>query len=109
MCLNTLSLVPFAGMTLNKCAVLWFETSTGCPLCKEIHPLCSLKIPTVIKIWLLVGFHLGTWSVQSKSLPLMPMRASGSILNYKRNPSDTFKGNYGKMIKKSKYILYHII
>ena len=26
------------------------------------------------------------------------------ILNYKRNPSVTFKGNYGKIIKKSKYI-----
>ena len=41
LCLNTLSLVSFAGMTLNTCAVLWFGTLTGCPL-------CSLKNPMVI-------------------------------------------------------------
>ena len=29
------------------------------------HPLCRLKNPTVISIWLLVGFHPATWSVQS--------------------------------------------
>ena len=31
------------------------------------------------------------------------------ILNYKRNPSVTFLGNYRKIIKKLKYILYHIL
>ena len=31
----------------------------------ESHPLCRLKKPTVISIWLLVGFHPATWSVQS--------------------------------------------
>ena len=30
-----------------------------------IHPLCRLKNPTVIKIWLLVGFRPATRSVQS--------------------------------------------
>ena len=64
-CLNTLSLVSFAGMTLNKCAVLWIGTLTGCPLCRESHPSCKLKNPTVIQIWLLIGFHPATRSVQT--------------------------------------------
>ena len=54
---NTLSLVSFAGMTLDKCIVLRIGMLTGCPLCRESQPLCRLKNPTVIKIWLLVGFH----------------------------------------------------
>ena len=33
--------------------------------CRESHPLCRLKNPTVISIWLLVGFHPATRSVQS--------------------------------------------
>ena len=64
-CPNTLSLVSFAGMTLDKCIVLRIRTLTGCPLCRESHPLCRLKNPTVISIWLLVGFHPATRSVQS--------------------------------------------
>ena len=65
-CPNTLSLVSFAGMTLDKCIVLRIGTLTGCPLCRESHPLCRLKNPTtVISIWLLVGFHPATRSVQS--------------------------------------------
>ena len=32
---NTLSLVQFAGMTLDKCIVLWIGMLTGCPLCSE--------------------------------------------------------------------------
>ena len=47
-CPNTLSLLSFAGMTLDKCAVLWIGTLTGCPLCRECHPWCRLKSPTVI-------------------------------------------------------------
>ena len=35
-------------MTLNKCAVLWIATLTGGPLCRESHPLCRLKKPTVV-------------------------------------------------------------
>ena len=62
---NTLSLVSFAGMTLDKCIVLRIGTLTGCPLCRESHPLCRLKNPTVNSIWILVGFHPATWSVQS--------------------------------------------
>ena len=64
-CPNTLSLVSFAGMTLDKCIVLRIGTLTGCPLCRESHPLCRLKNPMVISIWLLVGFHPATRSVQS--------------------------------------------
>ena len=57
-CPNTLSLVSFAGMTLDECIVLRVGTLTGCPLCR-------LKNPTVISIWLLVCFHPATRSVQS--------------------------------------------
>ena len=35
---NMFSLVSFAGMTLNKCAILQIGTLTGCPLCRESHP-----------------------------------------------------------------------
>ena len=52
-------------MTLDKCIFLPIGTLTGCPLCREGHPLCRLKNPTVISIWLLVGFHPATRSVQS--------------------------------------------
>ena len=61
---NTLSLVSFAGITLDKSIVLRIGTLTGCPQCRESHPLCRLKNPTVISIWLLVGFHPATRSVQ---------------------------------------------
>ena len=46
-CPNTLSLVLFAGMTLDKCIVLRIGMLTGCPICRESHPLCRLKNPTV--------------------------------------------------------------
>ena len=36
---NKLSLVSFAVMTLNKCAILQISTLTGCPLCKESPPV----------------------------------------------------------------------
>ena len=39
-CPNMLSLVSFAGMTLNKCAVLWIGTLTGGPVQGD---LCWLK------------------------------------------------------------------
>ena len=64
-CPNMLSLVSFAGMTLDKCIILRIRTLSGCPLCRESHPLCRLKNPMVISIWLLVGFHPATQSVQS--------------------------------------------
>ena len=62
--MNTLSLVSFAGMTLDKCMVLRIGTLNGCPLCRESHPLCRLKNPMLISIWLLVGFHPAARSVQ---------------------------------------------
>ena len=37
----------FAGITLDKCAVLWIRMLNGCLLCRESHPLCRLKNPTV--------------------------------------------------------------
>ena len=52
-------------MTLDKCIVFRIGTLTGCPLSRESHPLCRLKNPAVISIWLLVGFHPSTRSVQS--------------------------------------------
>ena len=36
---DTLSLETFAGMALNKCAVLRIGTITRCPLCKKSHTL----------------------------------------------------------------------
>ena len=77
---DTLSLVLFAGMTLDKCAVLRVGTLTGCPLCRESHPFCSLKNPTVIKIWLLVrpGFHPAA-RVYKVHLPILLVRESGSL------------------------------
>ena len=53
--------------------------STGCPLCRESHPLCRLKNPTVISIWLLVGFHPATRSVQCTPADNARNRAPGSI------------------------------
>ena len=41
-CQNMLSLVSFAGVTLNKCAVLWIGTLTGGPIQGE-SPLCWFK------------------------------------------------------------------
>ena len=81
---NTLSLVSFAGMTLDKCIVLRIWTLTGCPLCRESrigesHPLCRLKNPTVISIWLLVGFYPATGSVQCTPADNARKRAPGSI------------------------------
>ena len=38
-CPNMLSLVSFAGMTLNKCAVLWIGTLTGGPVLGESPPV----------------------------------------------------------------------
>ena len=76
---NTLSLVSFAGMTLDKCIVLRIGTLTGCPLCRESHPLCRLKNPTIILIWLLVGFHPATRSVQCTPAYNARKRAPGSI------------------------------
>ena len=67
------SRVSFAGMTLDKCIasdrdVNWMSTVQG------DHQLCRLKNPTVISIWLLVGFHPATWSVQSAPADNTPKR-----------------------------------
>ena len=78
-CPNMLSLVSFAGMTLDKCIILQIATLTGCPLCRESHPLCRLKNLTVISIlWLLVGFHPAI-RVHKVHLSIILERGSGSI------------------------------
>ena len=46
-CPNILFLVSFARMTRNKCAILRIGTLTW-DLCRESHPLCRLKNPTVV-------------------------------------------------------------
>ena len=38
-CANTLSLVSFAGMTQNKCAVFWIGTLMGGPVQRESPPV----------------------------------------------------------------------
>ena len=70
--------MSFAGMTLDKCIVLRIGTLTGYPLCRESHPLRRLKNPTVISIWLLVGFHPAP-GVYKVHLPIILERGSGSI------------------------------
>ena len=42
-CPNMLSLVSFAGMTVNKCAVLWIGTLTGGPVQGESTPVLLKK------------------------------------------------------------------
>ena len=76
-----LSLVSFAGMTLDKCIVLRIGRLSGCPLCRESHPLCKLKNPKVIKI----GFHPATRSVQCTPADNAQKRAPGSILKPSSN------------------------
>ena len=49
-CSNTLSLVPFAGMTLDKCIFRRIWTITGCPLSTERCPLCRLKNPAEARV-----------------------------------------------------------
>ena len=44
---NMLSLVLFAGMTLDKCAVLRIGTLTGVRLRRKSHSMCRLKNHTV--------------------------------------------------------------
>ena len=66
-------------MTLDKRIVLRIGTLTGCPLCRESHPLCRLKNPTVISIWLLEGFHPAIRSVQCTPADNARKRAPGSI------------------------------
>ena len=41
-------LASFAGMNVNKCTVLRIGTLNEGPLCRESHPLCRLKTPTLI-------------------------------------------------------------
>ena len=41
---NMLSLVSFAGMTLDKCMVLWIEALNGSPL-QGRSPLVQVKEP----------------------------------------------------------------
>ena len=47
-CPNTLSLVSFAGMTLDKCIVLRIGTLTGCPLSGDKNSTCPLVITSEI-------------------------------------------------------------
>ena len=42
-CPNMLSLVSFAGLTLNKCAVFWIGTLTWGPVQEESPPLLVKK------------------------------------------------------------------
>ena len=37
--------VTFAGMTLDKCMVLWIGVLTGCPLLQRRSPLVQVKEP----------------------------------------------------------------
>ena len=89
-------------MTLDKCIVLRIGTLTGCPLCRESHPLCRLKNPTVISIWLLVGFHPATRSVQCTPADNARKRAPGSIYRKKQKESLSLCGSHIPHCWKSK-------
>ena len=67
-----LSLVSFAGLTLDKCIVLQIGMLTGCLLCR-------LKNSTLIWIWLLLGFHPATQSAQCTPTNNARKGAPGSI------------------------------
>ena len=79
--------MSFAGMTLDKCIVLRIGTLTGCPLCRESRPLCRFKNPTLISIWLLVGFHPATRSVQSTPADNTRKRVWQYIEKERKKPS----------------------
>ena len=55
-CPKMLSLVSFAEMSLNKCAVLRIGTLTGDIQCRLSHPLCRFRNPTVFysSLWALI-------------------------------------------------------
>ena len=93
-CPNMLSLVSIAGMTLDKCIVLRIGTLTGCPLCRESHPMCRLKNPTV-KIWSLVGFHPATRSVQSTPADNTRKRVWQYIEKERKKEKTLFLGQLG--------------
>ena len=58
-----LSLVSFAGMTLDKCVVLRIGTLTGCPLCREreggvsLHTLVWAQHILFTSVVRLLDFH----------------------------------------------------
>ena len=83
-------------MTLDQCVILWIGTLTGCPLCRESHPLCRLKNPTVISIWLLVGFRSATRSVQCTPAGYARKRAPGSIKTKKEKERKKRFGPFGE-------------
>ena len=74
---NRLSLVSFAGMTLNKCdlssvipasAILRIWTLTGCPTVQGNSSLVQVKEPYGnLDMVILIGFHPATRSVQSNT------------------------------------------
>ena len=59
-----LSLVSFAGMTLNKCAILRIGTLTGGPLCRENHPWAVVKEPYMIYTCRLSFCKTGVYNVR---------------------------------------------
>ena len=76
-CPNMLSLVSFAGMKLNKCAVLWIGTLTGGPvhgesppvLVKESHIQTYSRISVFGRTYLGVVYRKDHIYLKKKSLP----------------------------------------
>ena len=78
-CPNMLSLVSFAGMTLNKCAVLWIGTLTGGPVQRESPPVLVKEshIQTYSRTSVCGRTHLGVVYrkdriYQKKKYPYLP-------------------------------------
>ena len=85
-CPNMLSLVSFAGMTLNKCAVLWIWTLTGGPVQGESPPV------------LVKESHIQTYSRTSLWSYLLRCRLQKS----KKISKTAFTGIKKKQTKKKK-------
>ena len=94
---NMLSLVSFAGMILNKCAVLWIGTLTGGPVQGESPPVLvkELQIQTYSRTSVCGRTYLGV--VYRKHL---------YIYIYKKNPYLPFLTFFWSANPKHTYFLF---
>ena len=92
-CRNMLSLVSFAGMTLNKCAVLWIGTVTRGPVQGESPPL-QVKEPYSSFTW----FILQNGCIQYNTIHLLIILEREGVAVW-----------INKKKKTSKLVLFHLI
>ena len=70
---------------LNKCAVLRIVTLTGGPLCRENHPLCRLKNPTVVYM---TSCRLSSWKTDVHTVHLLIILERGCSSMYRKKEID---------------------